>query len=97
MKVDFNQLEKAADRLMSMEKFNDACAIYYFMADGDPSLDAGYLGFKIGVCYEKRGDMQAAKYWYGRAVDENPTIQRYIDAKNRLVDIGVEPLIKLYG
>jgi hypothetical protein len=42
------------------------------MADGDPSLDAGYLGKKIAECYEALGEPYAAKYWYGRAVEEGP-------------------------
>lgn len=48
--------------------------IYLFMgADGDQSLDAGYLGERLGECYENLGDLHAAKYWYGRAVEESPT------------------------
>jgi hypothetical protein len=42
------------------------------MSDGDPSLDGGYLGKKLGECYELAGDPHAAKYWYGRAVEECP-------------------------
>ncbi len=45
------------------------------MADGDPSLDAGSLGEKMGECYEKMGQLYAAKYWYGRAVEENPHVR----------------------
>ena len=45
------------------------------MADGDPSLDGGYLGRKIALCYESMGQLYAAKYWHGRAVEENPKVR----------------------
>jgi hypothetical protein len=45
------------------------------MADGDPSLDGGYLAEKIAECYESMGYLYAAKYWYGRAVEENPEVR----------------------
>ena len=80
MKYNFNKLEKSARNLMGTGNFSDALSIYYFMSDGDSSLDAGYLGHRIGLCYERRGELQAAKYWYERAVEENPTIEQYIRA-----------------
>jgi len=46
------------------------------MADGDPSLDCGYLGKKIAQCYELMGQLYAAKYSHGRAVEENPEIRK---------------------
>ncbi|TWF57245.1 hypothetical protein [Neorhizobium alkalisoli] len=69
---NFNLLEHTAAELISAGKVVDAIKIYIFMADGDPSLDAGYLGTKLGECYELLGDIHAAKYWHGRAVEENP-------------------------
>jgi hypothetical protein len=42
-------------------------AIYFWMGDGDPSLDAGYLAYQIAACHEALGDLHAAKWWYGRA------------------------------
>ena len=75
MKYDFNVLENKAKEFMGAGRYGDAIRIYFFMADGDPSLDAGYLGEKIGQCYEKMGQLYAAKYWYGRAVEENPHVR----------------------
>jgi tetratricopeptide (TPR) repeat protein len=71
-KYDFNVLDRTATALYNAGRIDDALKIYFFMADGDPSLDGGYLGMKIGECYEKRGEFYSAKYWYGRAVEENP-------------------------
>lgn len=65
------------------------------MADGDPSLDAGYLGERLGTCYEKLGDLHAAKYWYGRAVEENPEVrQASADARRRLAHIAIDELLE---
>ncbi len=74
-KYDFNTLEQRAHELICNEKYEDALRIYFYMADGDPSLDAGYLGEKIAICYEKLGEVYAAKYWYGRAAEENPEVR----------------------
>jgi tetratricopeptide (TPR) repeat protein len=73
-KWDFNILEKRAFDLVKEGRPQDAIRIYFQMADGDPSLDAGSLGKKIGQCYESMGQLYAAKYWYGRAVEENPEV-----------------------
>jgi tetratricopeptide (TPR) repeat protein len=81
---DFNALERRARIHFESREFSEALAIYYYMADGDPSLDAGYLGMRIGACYEALGYLRAAKYWYDRAVDENPTIPEYVEARRRL-------------
>jgi hypothetical protein len=70
---DFNVLEKRAAEFVDAGRPQDAIKIYLFMSDGDPSLDGGYLGKKLGECYELAGDPHAAKYWYGRAVEETPT------------------------
>ena len=72
-----NLLEQAAGRFMAMGEFAKAIRIYLSMADGDPSLDGGYLGEKIGECYEALGQLDAAKYWYGRAVEENPEVRTF--------------------
>jgi tetratricopeptide (TPR) repeat protein len=48
--------------------------IYMFMADGDASLDGGYRGVRIAECYRALGRLHEAKYWYGRAIEENPTV-----------------------
>lgn len=70
MRYDFNVLEQRADALIRAGRDKDAIRIYLFMADGDPSLDAGYLGKRLAECYERLGKLDAAKYWYGRAIEE---------------------------
>ena len=67
--------------------------IYLHMADGDPSLDAGYLAMRIGECCERLGDLHTARWWYGRAVEENPSIERYIEARQRLEHVGIDALL----
>ena len=75
MKYNFNVFNKTARELFKSGRHDDALRIYFFMADGDPSLDAGYLGERIAECYEAKGQLYAAKYWYGRAVEENPEVR----------------------
>lgn|GEM_PF-862060 len=74
MANDPNQLERTASSLKAEGRYRDALRIYLFMADGDPSLDGGYLGGRIVECYEWLGEREAARYWYGRAVEENPHV-----------------------
>jgi hypothetical protein len=62
------------------------------MADGDPSLDGGYLGMKIAECYEALGDLYAAKYWYHRAVEENPARDNCSEALKGLADVNIDEL-----
>ena len=64
------------------------------MADGDPSLDAGYLGTHIAECYEAMGRVCEAKYWHGRAVEENPHVRTSSEeALRRIGDLPVEHLL----
>ncbi len=94
MKYDFNILEKRAQELVNAGRSSDAIRIYLFMADGDPSLDGGYLGEKLGECYERAGDLHAAKYWYGRAVEENPMVRiDCITARKRLAGVTIDDLV----
>jgi hypothetical protein len=93
MRHDFNVLERRAKELIDAGRINDALKIYFFMADGDGSLDGGYLGTKIAMCYEKMGDFHPAKYWYGRAVEENPSIEPYVAARKRLESININELV----
>jgi tetratricopeptide (TPR) repeat protein len=90
---DFNLLEKRAKTLVDQDRFPDAIKIYLLMADGDPSLDGDYLGMRIGECYEKIGDLHAAKYWFGRAVEENPEITEYVQARRRLESVTIDDLV----
>ena len=94
MQYNFNILEKKAQSLIESGNYRDALRIYLFMADGDTSLDGGYLGMKIAECYEKCGDLPAAKYWYGRAIEENPQARaNCIEARKRLEGINIDDLV----
>ncbi|MBW0005449.1 MAG: hypothetical protein JO216_18400 [Hyphomicrobiales bacterium] len=93
MWYDFNVLERRAQELIDSNRPSDAIKIYMFMGDGDQSLDGGYLGMRIGECYEKMGDLHAARYWYGRAVEENPSIECYVNARKHLDHVNVNHLV----
>jgi hypothetical protein len=73
MRYDFNVLEKRAQELIDSGRSSEAIKIYLFMADGDPSLDGGYLGKRIGECYERMGDLHAAKYGTAVALRRIPS------------------------
>ena len=91
---DFNVLERRAADLIASGRVEDAIKIYLFMADGDQSLDGGYLGERLGICYEKLGDLHTAKYWYGRAVEENPEVRTAAaEARIRLEDVSIKELL----
>lgn len=91
---DFNYLERMAKKYIDDGKVADAITIYLFMSDGDRSLDAGYLGERLGICYERLGDLHAAKYWYGRAVQENPEVRlEAAQAYRRLSNVNIEHLL----
>ena len=93
-KYDFNDLERAAARHIERERYREALAIYYFMADGDPSLDAGYLAKRIAQCHEALGDRHAAKYWYGIAIAENPDVRLdCVEARKSLGDVSIDDLL----
>lgn len=72
--TDFNTLEVRALTHIEKKEFESALAIYLYMADGDPSLDGGYLGNRIGFAYQQMGRTAEAKYWFGRAAEENPAL-----------------------
>ena len=90
MKHDFNRLERLAQQFMQSGQIDDALKIYFFMANGDNSLDGGYVGMQLGSCYERKGELVAARYWYGRAVEENPEIPQYRECRDRLPAISVD-------
>lgn len=95
---DFNRLERRAMELVDADEIADAIKVYLFMADGDQSLDGGYLGERLGECYEKIGDLHAAKYWYGRAVAENPEVRlASVEALRRLQHVGIDSILNLEG
>ena len=93
MAYDFNDLEITAVSLKAVGRYRDALRIYLFMADGDASLDGGYLGGRIAECYEQMSDLVAARYWYGRAVEENPSVCiSEANAYRRLGEISIADL-----
>lgn len=95
MKYDFNKLEEKAENLFGFGLPHEAIKIYLFMADGDQSLDGGYLAKKIAQCYEEMKDFHATKYWYGRAIEENPEIRvDCAEARKRLKHITIDDLMK---
>jgi tetratricopeptide (TPR) repeat protein len=89
---DFYALERRARIFVESGRIRDAIAVYYAMGDGDPSLDAGYLANRLGECYEAMGELHAARYWYGRAVEENPGISKYQEARKRLDGVSFDAL-----
>ena len=94
MRYDFNVLEKRADELIAAGRARDAIRIYLFMSDGDQSLDGGYLGKRLGECYELVGDQPAAKYWYGRAIEENPEVRTdCVEARQRMAHVTIDDLV----
>ena len=93
-RYDFNRLERMAKKYIDDGNVADAIKIYLFMSDGDPSLDAGYLKERLGICYERLGDLHAAKYWFGRAVEENPEVRlEAAQAYERLSNVGIGHLL----
>ncbi len=95
MKYDFNKLEEKAKELLDAGLPHDAIKVYLFMADGDQSLDGGYLAQRIAQCYEQLKDVHAAKYWYGRAVEENPEVRiDCAEARKRLDFVTIDDLLK---
>ncbi len=94
--LDFNLLEQAAAKAIDEMRFKDALRIYFFMSDGDASLDGGYLGEVIGQCYEALDDVPAARFWYGRAIEENPEVcLKSREARTRLGRESYDDLLKL--
>jgi tetratricopeptide (TPR) repeat protein len=94
MKYDFNDLERAATRHIQAGRHRDALAIYFYMSDGDPSLDGGYLAKRIAQCYTDLGELHAAKYWYGRAIEENAVVNSdCIEARKNLGNVSIDELL----
>ena len=92
-RYDCNVLERAAQDLLHRGVPKDALRIYLFMADGDNSLDGGHLGARIGECHERMGDLASARFWYDRAVEENPDIDRYVALRIKREEINIYDLI----
>ena len=94
--LDVNLLLFCAKEAYANDNVSDALAVYLLLADGDPSLDGGFTGFQIARCYEKAGDLFSAKYWAGRAVEENPGIEEYVKYRNSFDNLSLEGIIDRY-
>lgn len=94
-KLDFTKISTLAYELEGVGKYSEAIKIYYCLCDGDSSLEAGYFAQRISICYEKLGDNFAAKYWAGRAVEENPTIDQYNEQRKKFSSVGILNLLDL--
>lgn len=93
-RCDFNVLELAAVRHMEAGRYQEALQIYYYMANGDPSLDGGYLAKRMAQCYASLNNLRAAKYWYGRAIEENPVVNAdCVEAMEKLGDMSIDDLL----
>ena len=91
---DLASLETSAMELLQRGRPADALKIFYRLAEGDPSLDGGYLGWRIGQCYEALGDLNAAHYWHHRAVEVNPAVRTLsAEALRRIGDLSLEELL----
>lgn len=91
--MDANDMQAFADGAARSGRHGAAIAMYLHMAEGDPSLDGGSLGHAIGASYEALGDLHAARFWYGRACEENPGIDLYQHDFERLMHVTAEDLI----
>lgn len=95
---DPNFLMRRARELAEQNAHYDALCIYLHMADGDCSLDGGWLGERIGECYQSLGDPYSAKYWFARAVEENPEVRLgAAEALKKLADVRIDDLLKSDG
>jgi tetratricopeptide (TPR) repeat protein len=92
--MDPNELQAFADQSMRAGRYKTALEIYHFLADGDPSLDGGSLAHAIGQCHEQLGEPFAARFWYGRAAEENPAVELYRRDAERTRDLRVEDLVE---
>ena len=86
MRYDFNVLERRANELIAAGRPRDAIRIYLFMADGDPSLDAGYLGKRLGECYERIGSVILMRRNIGTGVPSRRTPKFGSTASPRVSD-----------
>jgi tetratricopeptide (TPR) repeat protein len=93
MPTDLNVLQKYASKYLEVGEFDEAIALFLEIAHSDKTLDAGYLAERIGFCYEQKRQFHVAKYWYDRAVEENPEIEAYKTAARRFTALTVDELV----
>jgi tetratricopeptide (TPR) repeat protein len=93
--IDVNAVMSTANWFRNEGDFQSALELYLFLADGDPSLDGGWLGVQIAECYEALGRMNEARYWAGRAENENPTLPDRREIRERLGSIDVDDMVGL--
>lgn len=97
MDYDPNLLEKIANKLDKEGNYRDSIKLYLYMAAGDPSLDGGYIGKRLGELYEATNDLHAAVFWYGRAVEENPIVR--VDCEKsleRLKYVNIQDIVSMH-
>lgn len=84
---EIHEVLRAAERFKQEGNFRRCLDIYLLLSDGDPSLEAGTYAVEIAECYESLGDILAAYYWYGRAVEENPHV--HLGASQKRLVLGI--------
>ena len=91
---DYNVLERAASSYFESGDYENAIRIYIYMAYGDTALDGGYLGERLGECYEKQGKLNVAKYWYERAFYESGESRIFAAERiEALKDVGIDDIV----
>ena len=92
---DYNVLEAAAQGYIDAGDIESALRIFFYMADGDSGLDGGYLGERIGECYEKLGIIYAAIYWYGRALEEGGGYSPVVESRLAVLGkMSIDDIVK---
>ncbi|WP_296084042.1 hypothetical protein [uncultured Agrobacterium sp.] len=74
-RYDVIHLNGMLKRCINGGKVADPSRFTFSRQMGDRSRDEDYLGERLGICYERLGGLHAAKYWYGRAVQEGPELR----------------------
>jgi hypothetical protein len=92
---DLNNIVAKIDKLIHEERYNDALFLLYYISIDDPSLEAGYYAYLIGKCYEETNNITGARFWYKRAVEENPEVTQYSSALDRTEEMDIESMIFL--
>jgi tetratricopeptide (TPR) repeat protein len=92
-RIDVNAAMAAASSLRETERNQEAIELYLFLADGDASLDAGWLAVQLAECYESLGRLSEARYWAGRAEEENPTLWDRVETRNRLGPVKIDHIL----
>ncbi len=84
--TDINDEYRWLDDRMEKGEYRRAAARFYALMDGDPSLEAGCNAEKLAACYDAMGEVQPARYWYRRAVEENPETHQHARARRQILE-----------